>query len=131
MNIGLNQPDATEAAAMDNMRMMSHRICFSIAPHRLYDKRYFISEEVQFPEAWKKSNFHLPFPAFGAFLLLSLGVTIVQFYSKLRTTTVKIVILNTVTIALAILFANWRLKTGKAKPTISYETEEEETKSES
>ncbi|MBS6643342.1 MAG: APC family permease [Clostridiaceae bacterium] len=80
-----------------------------------------------FPEAWKKSNFHMPMMAFSALLLLSLGVTVVQFYSKMRATTIKIVILNAVTIAIAFLFANWRLKTGKAKPTISYEVEDEKT----
>ena len=78
-----------------------------------------------FPEAWKKSNFHMPMYAFGALLFLSLGVTIVQFYSKMRATTIKIVLLNVITIVVAFIFAHLRLKSGKAKPTISYEVEDE------
>ena len=76
-----------------------------------------------FPEQWEKSTFHLPKPAFAALLLLSIGVTLVQFYAKLRTSSMMIVVLNVVTITGAFIFATWRLKTGKAKPTISYELE--------
>ena len=76
-----------------------------------------------FPEQWEKSTFHLPKPAFTALLLLSIGVTLVQFYAKLRTSSMMILALNVVTITGAFIFASWRLKTGKAKPTISYELE--------
>lgn len=77
-----------------------------------------------FPEQWARSKFRVAMPVFSAFLILSLCVTCVQFYAKVRTTTWQIVLLNLITIIAAFIFAHFRLKSGKAKPTISYETEE-------
>lgn len=76
-----------------------------------------------FPEQWEKSNFHMPKLAFSALLILSVCVTIVQFYAKLRTSTWSIVALNIITIIGAFIYATYRSKSGKAKPTISYELE--------
>ena len=76
-----------------------------------------------FPEQWAKSNFHMGKVPFTLLLLLSICVTLVQFYAKLRTTTWMILGLNLVTIVGAFLYATYRQKSGKAKPTISYELE--------
>ena len=76
-----------------------------------------------FPEQWAKSNFHMGKVPFTLLLLLSICVTLVQFYAKLRTTTWMILGLNLVTIVGAFLYATYRQKSGTAKPTLSYELE--------
>ena len=76
-----------------------------------------------FPEQWAKSNFKVPMWGLTALLLLSVCVTLVQFYAKMRSTTLSVLALNAVTIIFAFVFATIRMKSGKAKPTISYETE--------
>ena len=74
-----------------------------------------------FPEAWEKSQFHVPTPVFNTLMILTCAVLLVQASFMLKSMTLQLIIFNVAVMAAGFIWAFYRTGTGKAKPTVSYE----------
>ena len=74
-----------------------------------------------FPEAWAKSQFHVPDGVFKILMLLTDVVLLIQASFMLGSMTPQLIIFNVAVLAAGFIWSFYRTGTGKAKPTVSYE----------
>ena len=74
-----------------------------------------------FPEAWEKSQFHVPTPVFNTLMIITCAALLVQASFMLKSMTFQLIIFNVAVMAAGFIWAFYRTGTGKAKPTVSYE----------
>ena len=74
-----------------------------------------------FPEAWEKSQFHVPTPVFNTLMIITCAALLVQASFMLKSMTLQLIIFNVAVMAAGFIWAFYRTGTGKAKPTVSYE----------
>lgn len=74
-----------------------------------------------FPEAWSKSQFHVPDTIFKLLLLLTDVVLLIQASFMLGSMTLQLILFNAAVLAAGFLWSFYRYGSGKAKPTVSYE----------
>ena len=74
-----------------------------------------------FPEAWEKSQFKVPTPVFKALMIVTCIAILIQASFMLKSMTPQLIIFNVATLVVAFGWSFYRLGTGKAKPTVSYE----------
>ena len=74
-----------------------------------------------FPEAWEKSQFKVPTPVFKALMIVTCTAILIQASFMLKSMTPQLIIFNVATLVVAFGWSFYRLGTGKAKPTVSYE----------
>ena len=74
-----------------------------------------------FPEAWEKSQFHVPTPVFNTLMIITCAALLVQASFMLKSMTLQLIIFNVAVMAAGFIWAFYRTGSGKAKPTVSYE----------
>ena len=74
-----------------------------------------------FPEAWEKSQFHVPTPVFNTLMIITCAALLVQASFMLKSMTLQLIIFNVAVMAVGFIWAFYRTGSGKAKPTVSYE----------
>ena len=74
-----------------------------------------------FPEAWEKSQFHVPTAVFNTLMIITCAALLVQASFMLKSMTPQLIIFNVAVMAAGFIWAFYRTGTGKAKPTVSYE----------
>ena len=74
-----------------------------------------------FPEAWEKSQFHVPTPVFNTLMIITCAALLVQASFMLKSMSLQLIIFNVAVMAAGFIWAFYRTGTGKAKPTVSYE----------
>ena len=74
-----------------------------------------------FPEAWEKSQFHVPTPVFNTLMIITCATLLVQASFMLKSMTLQLIIFNVAVMAAGFIWAFYRTGSGKAKPTVSYE----------
>ena len=74
-----------------------------------------------FPEAWEKSQFHVPTPVFNTLMIITCIALLIQASFMLSSMTIQLIIFNVVVMAAGFIWAFYRTGSGKAKPTVSYE----------
>jgi len=74
-----------------------------------------------FPEAWEKSQFHVPTPVFNTLMIITCAALLVQASFMLKSMTPQLIIFNVAVMAVGFIWAFYRTGSGKAKPTVSYE----------
>ena len=74
-----------------------------------------------FPEAWEKSQFHVPTPVFNTLMIITCAALLVQASFMLSSMNIKLILFNAATMAFGFFWAFYRYGSGKAKPTVSYE----------
>ena len=74
-----------------------------------------------FPEAWERSQFHVPTPVFNTLMIITCAALLVQASFMLKSMTFQLIIFNVAVMAAGFIWAFYRTGTGKAKPTVSYE----------
>ena len=74
-----------------------------------------------FPEAWEKSQFHVPTPVFNTLMIITCAALLVQASFMIKSMTPQLIIFNVAVMAVGFIWAFYRTGTGKAKPTVSYE----------
>ena len=74
-----------------------------------------------FPEAWEKSQFHVPTPVFNTLMIITCAALLVQASFMLKSMTPQLIIFNVAVMAAGFIWAFYRTGSGKAKPTVSYE----------
>ena len=74
-----------------------------------------------FPEAWEKSQFHVPTPVFNTLMIITCAALLVQASFMLKSMTFQLIIFNVAVMAAGFIWAFYRTGSGKAKPTVSYE----------
>ena len=74
-----------------------------------------------FPEAWEKSQFHVPTPVFNTLMIITCAALLVQASFMLKSMTLQLIIFNVAVMVAGFIWAFYRTGSGKAKPTVSYE----------
>ena len=74
-----------------------------------------------FPEAWEKSQFHVPTPVFNTLMIITCAALLVQASFMIKSMTPQLIIFNVAVMAVGFIWAFYRTGSGKAKPTVSYE----------
>ena len=74
-----------------------------------------------FPEAWEKSQFHVPTAVFNTLMIITCAALLVQASFMLKSMTPQLIIFNVAVMAAGFIWAFYRTGSGKAKPTVSYE----------
>ena len=72
-------------------------------------------------EAWEKSQFKVPTPVFKALMIVTCIAILIQASFMLKSMTPQLIIFNVATLVVAFGWSFYRLGSGKAKPTVSYE----------
>ena len=74
-----------------------------------------------FPEAWEKSQFHVPTPVFNMLMILTCIAIIIQASFMLSSMKISLIVFNAAVMIAGFVWAFYRTGTGKAHPTVSYE----------
>ena len=74
-----------------------------------------------FKEQWEKSPYHVSNGLFNFLMLLAVAVTLLQFYMNVSGTTMKVVVINSITFICAIAYSFLMSKSGKVHMTVSYD----------
>ncbi|MDR0910598.1 MAG: APC family permease [Spirochaetaceae bacterium] len=76
------------------------------------------------PKEWAASKFHLSYPVLVIVAILSAGAGVFTGVVMIARSSLRLIVLNLIAIALILAFCLWRMKSGKVTtPEISYETE--------
>lgn len=74
-----------------------------------------------FPEAWEKSQFHVPTPVFNTLMIITCIAILIQASFMLKSMKLSLIVFNVAVMAAGFIWAFYRTGSGKAKPTVSYE----------
>ena len=74
-----------------------------------------------FPEAWEKSQFHVPTPVFNTLMIITCIAILIQASFMLKSMKLSLIVFNVAVMAAGFIWAFYRTGSGKAKPTASYE----------
>ena len=74
-----------------------------------------------FPEAWEKSQFHVPTPVFNMLMIITCIAIIIQASFMLSSMKISLIVFNAAVMIVGFVWAFYRTGTGKAHPTVSYE----------
>ena len=74
-----------------------------------------------FPEAWEKSQFHVPTPVFNALMIVTCIALLIQASFMLSSMKISLIVFNAIVMIGGFIWAFYRTGSGKAKPTVSYE----------
>jgi len=74
-----------------------------------------------FPEAWEKSQFHVPTPVFNTLMIITCIAILIQASFMLSSMKMSLIVFNVAVMIFGFVWAFYRTGSGKAKPTVSYE----------
>lgn len=74
-----------------------------------------------FPEAWEKSQFHVPTPVFNTLMVITVIALLIQASFMLSSMKISLIVFNAIVMIGGFIWAFYRTGSGKAKPTVSYE----------
>ena len=74
-----------------------------------------------FPEAWEKSQFHVPTPVFNMLMVITIIALLIQASFMLSSMKISLIVFNAIVMIGGFIWAFYRTGSGKAKPTVSYE----------
>ena len=74
-----------------------------------------------FPEAWEKSQFHVPTAVFNTLMIITCIAILIQASFMLKSMKLSLIVFNVAVMAAGFIWAFYRTGSGKAKPTVSYE----------
>ena len=74
-----------------------------------------------FPEAWEKSQFHVPTPVFNTLMIITCIALLIQASFMLSSMEISLIVFNAIVMIGGFVWAFYRTGSGKAKPTVSYE----------
>ena len=74
-----------------------------------------------FPEAWEKSQFHVPTPVFNTLMIITCIAILIQASFMLKSMKLSLIVFNVAVMIFGFVWAFYRTGSGKAKPTVSYE----------
>ena len=74
-----------------------------------------------FPEAWEKSQFHVPTPVFNTLMIITCIAILIQASFMLSSMKLSLIVFNVAVMIIGFVWAFYRTGSGKAKPTVSYE----------
>ena len=74
-----------------------------------------------FPEAWEKSQFHVPTPVFNTLMVITVIALLIQASFMLSSMKISLIVFNAIVMIGGFVWAFYRTGSGKAKPTVSYE----------
>ena len=74
-----------------------------------------------FPEAWEKSQFHVPTPVFNTLMIITCIAILIQASFMLKSMKMSLIVFNVAVMIFGFVWAFYRTGSGKAKPTVSYE----------
>ena len=74
-----------------------------------------------FPEAWEKSQFHVPTPVFNTLMIITCIALLIQASFMLSSMEISLIVFNAIVMIGGFIWAFYRTGSGKAKPTVSYE----------
>ena len=74
-----------------------------------------------FPEAWEKSQFHVPTPVFNTLMIITCIAILIQASFMLSSMKLSLIVFNVAVMIFGFVWAFYRTGSGKAKPTVSYE----------
>ena len=74
-----------------------------------------------FPEAWEKSQFHVPTPVFNTLMIITCIAILIQASFMLSSMKLSLIVFNVAVMVIGFVWAFYRTGSGKAKPTVSYE----------
>ena len=74
-----------------------------------------------FPEAWEKSQFHVPTPVFNTLMIITCIAILIQASFMLKSMKLSLIVFNVAVMVIGFVWAFYRTGSGKAKPTVSYE----------